>query len=79
MDIDNDGITNCTESYGDKAVNLSATGAHTISSGDGAYNNNFTLATTGTGPQLPFHSPEIPTEVLCLKPPQGLATALLKK
>ncbi|MDI1256217.1 MAG: T9SS type B sorting domain-containing protein [Flavobacterium sp.] len=49
LDIDNDGILNCTESYGNKDIDVAAAGIHSISSGDGNYINNFTLNTTETG------------------------------
>ncbi|MFT5244097.1 MAG: gliding motility-associated-like protein [Psychroserpens sp.] len=40
IDLDNDGITNCTESYGNLGVNISNPNVGTISTGD--YSNSFT-------------------------------------
>jgi gliding motility-associated-like protein len=44
IDDDNDGITNCTESYGNQSVNTSNIAAGTLSVG--SYNNSFTGAVT---------------------------------
>jgi len=49
IDNDNDGITNCTESYGNQNINTSNAAAGTIIAG--SYSNSFTgvVSTTGTG------------------------------
>ncbi|RZJ65778.1 MAG: T9SS type B sorting domain-containing protein [Flavobacterium sp.] len=44
IDLDNDGIVNCTESYGDVPVNLTNPLAGSVSAGNGAYTNSFTGA-----------------------------------
>ncbi len=54
LDNDNDGISNCTESYGDQSINIS-----NLSSGNltiGNYNNSFieTITTTGNASSTPF-------------------------
>ncbi|HSN48839.1 MAG TPA: T9SS type B sorting domain-containing protein, partial [Flavobacterium sp.] len=48
IDNDNDGITNCTESYGNQNIDTSNAAAGTISAG--SYSNSFigTISTTGT-------------------------------
>ncbi|MBK0369215.1 T9SS type B sorting domain-containing protein [Flavobacterium agrisoli] len=49
IDYDNDGIPNCTESYGDKAVNTSNPNNGSISSGN--YTNDFSgIISTSTAP-----------------------------
>ncbi|MFV5695578.1 T9SS type B sorting domain-containing protein [Flavobacterium sp. LB3P122] len=52
LDNDNDGITNCTESYGNQNINISNAAAGTI--GSGGYSNSFTGAITTTGSGLPL-------------------------
>ncbi|RZJ71219.1 T9SS type B sorting domain-containing protein [Flavobacterium sp.] len=52
IDLDNDGITNCTESYGDVPFNLTNPLAGAVTAGSGAYSNSF----TGTFP-TPVGSP----------------------
>lgn len=47
LDNDNDGITNCTESYGNQNINISSSASGAISVG--SYSNTFTGAITGTG------------------------------
>ena len=49
LDNDNDGITNCTESYGTQDINVSNPNLRNISVGN--YSNSFTeaISTTGTG------------------------------
>jgi gliding motility-associated-like protein len=51
IDNDNDGITNCTESYGNKDINISNQNAGNISVGN--YSNSFTGAVSTTGTGLP--------------------------
>ncbi len=53
LDIDNDGITNCTESYGNAILDLSAP-AGIINAGN--YSNTFTSSQSGSGlqPAQPF-------------------------
>jgi gliding motility-associated-like protein len=48
IDNDNDGITNCTESFGNTTVNLSNPNTGTIAIG--TYVNPFTISTTSSGP-----------------------------
>ncbi|MBC7523388.1 MAG: T9SS type B sorting domain-containing protein [Flavobacterium sp.] len=54
LDNDNDGITNCTESYGDLNLNLSNSASGTISVGN--YSNSFTgvVSTSGTASAIPY-------------------------
>lgn len=47
LDNDNDGITNCTESYGNQNINISNLAAGTIAVG--SYSNSFTGVVTPTG------------------------------
>ena len=47
LDNDNDGITNCTESYGNQNINISNIAAGTIAVG--SYSNSFTGLITTTG------------------------------
>lgn len=47
LDNDNDGITNCTESYGNQNINISNIAAGTIAVG--SYSNSFTGVVTPTG------------------------------
>lgn len=47
LDNDNDGITNCTESYGNQNINISNLAAGTIAVG--SYSNSFTGLVTPTG------------------------------
>ncbi len=49
IDNDNDGITNCTESFGNSNINLSNPNAGVINVN--TYSNSFTGSTTGNGPQ----------------------------
>jgi len=42
IDLDNDGIVNCLESYGDIPFNLSNPLSGSVSAGNGAYSNTFT-------------------------------------
>ena len=51
IDNDNDGITNCTESYGSQNIDTSNAAAGTISAG--TYSNSFTGVITTTGTKLP--------------------------
>ncbi|MFV5691834.1 T9SS type B sorting domain-containing protein [Flavobacterium sp. LT1R49] len=51
LDNDNDGITNCTESYGSQNINMSNSAAGSIAIG--SYSNSFTGAITTTGSGLP--------------------------
>lgn len=51
LDNDNDGITNCTESYGSQNINISNSATGTIAIG--SYSNSFTGAITTTGSGLP--------------------------
>jgi gliding motility-associated-like protein len=54
LDNDADGITNCTESYGDQSIDLSVTSNRIISVG--SYHNSFTttITTSGTAGTNPF-------------------------
>lgn len=57
IDLDNDGIVNCSESYGDIPFNLSNPAAGTLTAGNGAYSNSFTgtfPAAVGTPAPVPF-------------------------
>ena len=56
LDNDNDGITNCTESFGDQNFNLSNTTAGTIAVA-GSYTNSFTGAITFSGTATPSATP----------------------
>lgn len=47
LDNDNDGITNCTESYGNQNIDISNTASGTIAVG--GYSNSFTGVVTATG------------------------------
>jgi len=49
IDLDNDGITNCTESLGTQALNLSNPNSGSIN--NGTYSNTFTGVSTGAGAQ----------------------------
>lgn len=51
LDNDNDGITNCTESYGNLDLNISNPNAGNVAVG--LYTNSFTGATATSGPGLP--------------------------
>ncbi|AWA30169.1 gliding motility protein [Flavobacterium magnum] len=52
IDLDNDGIANCFESYGDAALDLSATNTGQIQVG--TYSNQYAFASgASTGPQVP--------------------------
>lgn len=55
VDLDGDGITNCTESYGDVPLNLS-TAAVPQTLSIGTYSNNYNYTTTATAPlaAIPF-------------------------
>ena len=52
IDNDNDGITNCTESYGDKKIDISNTTAGSITSG--SYTNSYSgaISTSGLSPAV---------------------------
>lgn len=52
LDNDNDGILNCTESYGNQDIDISNPAAGTISVGT-SYSNSFTGAISTTGIDLP--------------------------
>ncbi|TDE30318.1 T9SS type B sorting domain-containing protein [Flavobacterium ranwuense] len=54
IDLDNDGIINCTESYGNQNINISNTAAGTIAIGN--YSNSFTgaVTTVATASGTPF-------------------------
>lgn len=57
VDLDNDGIRNCTESYGDTAIDLTNALAGNITAGGGAYSNSFTGSfptANGPAPSVPF-------------------------
>ena len=56
LDYDNDGITNCTESFGDQIINLANTANGTINVNSGEYVNNFTgtITTSTTASPIPF-------------------------
>lgn len=54
LDNDNDGITNCTESYGNQNINISNLNTGNISIGD--YSNSFTGAITGSGGNITGNS-----------------------
>ncbi|NUY81141.1 T9SS type B sorting domain-containing protein [Flavobacterium sp. MAH-1] len=57
IDLDNDGITNCQESFGDVPFNLSNPLAGNVNAGSGAYTNSFTgsfPAGVGTPTAVPF-------------------------
>ncbi|MCW2119496.1 T9SS type B sorting domain-containing protein [Flavobacterium sp. 7A] len=47
IDNDNDGITNCTESYGDKAIDISNLSGGTIAIGN--YSNSYTSSSSSVG------------------------------
>lgn len=51
IDYDNDGITNCTESYGDQAVNLSNSTSGLVKVG--TYNNSFSAIVTNSSLSAP--------------------------
>jgi gliding motility-associated-like protein len=55
LDNDNDGITNCTESYGNQFFNLTNTTIGTIAVGP--YSNSYTGAITAAGPGTPSAIP----------------------
>ncbi len=55
LDNDNDGITNCTESYGDKNFNLTTTSTGTIAAGN--YSNPYTGAISFSGSGTPSATP----------------------
>jgi gliding motility-associated-like protein len=55
LDIDNDGIINCTESYGNQTINLSNTATGTIAVG--SYSNSFMGAITTAGTATPSATP----------------------
>jgi hypothetical protein len=57
LDYDNDGIANCTESYGNLDLNLLNTTTGTITSGN--YSNSFTGLITTAGTALPTTNPFI--------------------
>lgn len=54
LDLDNDGITNCVESYGDLPFDLTTTATQPLAIGN--YSNSYSHAVSGTGPQaaVPF-------------------------
>ncbi len=54
LDIDNDGIANCTESYGNQNINISNTSAGTVTVG--SFSNAFTgiITTSATASATPF-------------------------
>ena len=54
VDDDNDGITNCTESYGNQSINISNASAGTVAVGN--YSNSFTgtVSTSTTASATPF-------------------------
>lgn len=52
LDNDNDGITNCTESYGNQNMDISNTASGTIAVG--SYANSFKGSITTTGSKLPL-------------------------
>jgi len=54
LDNDNDGITNCTESYGNQNINISNLNTGNVSIGD--YSNSFSGAITGSGGNLTGYS-----------------------
>ena len=58
LDNDNDGITNCTESFGDQNFNLTDTTAGTIAIA-GSYNNPYTGAIAFSGAAIPSATPII--------------------
>ena len=55
QDFDNDGIANCTESFGNQEINLSDTSLGTIAVGN--YNNTFTGTITTGGPNTAVAQP----------------------
>ncbi len=55
QDLDNDGIANCTESYGNLNINLSNTAAGSITVG--SYSNSFTGTTLTNGPGIAVSQP----------------------
>ena len=55
LDNDNDGITNCTESFGNQNFNLTNTAAGTIAFG--SYTNSYTGAVTFSGTGTPSTTP----------------------
>lgn len=56
LDYDNDGIANCTESYGNQTINISNLNAGTINVNSGAYTNSFVgnVTTSATASPIPF-------------------------
>ena len=56
LDNDNDGITNCTESFGDQNFNLTNTTVGTIAVGS-SYTNSYTGAITFSGTATPSATP----------------------
>ena len=56
LDYDNDGIPNCTESYGNQNINISDLNLGTINVNSGAYTNGFTgtVTTSTTASPIPF-------------------------
>lgn len=57
QDLDNDGIANCTESYGNQDINLSNTTTGTINVG--SYSNTFTGTISTDGPEIAVAQPLI--------------------
>lgn len=56
LDYDNDGIPNCTESYGNQPIDISNLNAGTLNVNSGAYVNSFTgnVTTSATASPTPF-------------------------
>lgn len=56
LDYDNDGISNCTESYGNQPIDISNYNAGTLNVNSGAYVNSFTgnVTTSATATPTPF-------------------------
>ncbi len=54
LDNDNDGILNCTESYGSQPVNMSTGGSGSISTPENTYPYTFSGSATGTFATTPF-------------------------
>jgi gliding motility-associated-like protein len=55
LDLDNDGLTNCMESFGDLPINVSNAAGGTITVGN--YSNSFTGIITTAGPSAPAPIP----------------------
>lgn len=58
LDYDNDGIANCTESFGNQLINLTNSSAGTLNVGSGNYTNSFngTITTSTTASPTPLVS-----------------------